>query len=166
MKQTADQIKSFEIAKKEIPELQIKIGGDSSNSYGKQILKIIESSMYRNDIEYVGKVSQEIKKELMQKSSIILSTSIKEGWGLIVSEASSQGTLAIVYNSDGLKSSVKHNETGIITKERTPESMAKEIIRVYKDQKLYKILQENGLQWSKELTFEKSYTVFKKIINA
>lgn len=161
MKRTADQVKAFELAKKEIPELQMKIAGDASDSYGKKVLQMIKNSPYKEDIDYLGKVSKEKKIELMQKSHVILVTSVKEGWGLIVTEAGSQGTPAIVYDVDGLRDSVKNNETGLLTIKNTSEDIEKKIVQIASNLDLYNILQSKTFTWSKEFTPDKSYQLFK-----
>jgi glycosyltransferase involved in cell wall biosynthesis len=158
MKRTAHQIRAFEIAKKSIPDLQMKIAGDASSLYGKEILKMIAASLYKNDIEYLGKVNIEQKIELMQKSHIISVTSVKEGWGLIVTEANSQGTPAVVYDVDGLRDSVRNGETGIIVAKNTPEDLAEGIISLLRDPEKYARIRRNAWQWSQEFDFEKSYT--------
>jgi glycosyltransferase involved in cell wall biosynthesis len=166
MKRTADQIKAFELAKNAIPELKMKIAGDANNSYGRRILKMIEMSPYREDIQYLGRVNNEKKIELMQKSHVITVTSVKEGWGLVVTEANSQGTPAIVYNVDGLRDSVKNNVTGLICKDNTPEELARNVIDLVKDQGKYNFLRENAWQLSKEFSFERSYQEFIRVINS
>ncbi len=114
MKRTIHQLKAFEIAKKEIPDLQLKISGLVNDNYGKKFVKLVEKSPYKKDIEFMGRVSDEKKEELMQRSHLITVTSLKEGWGLIVTEANSQGTPAVVYDVDGLRDAVKHDETGLV----------------------------------------------------
>lgn len=163
MKGTLDQVKAFEIAKHQIPELQMKLAGDSKGEYGKEVLDYIAKSPFNKDIEYIGRVTDAQKMELMQKAHMIGVSSIKEGWGLIVTEAASQGTPAVVYDADGLRDSVKHKETGIVT-DKNPEALAKGIIKVLEDEKLYNRLQTAAWQWSKEITFEQSYKDFKKAI--
>src|SRR6185369_1248424 len=118
MKRTLHQIQAFEIAKKRLPELQLKIAGDASGPYGQQVLQYIANSPYAADIEYLGKVSWQEKMQLMRSCHVITVSSVKEGWGLIVTEAASQGTPAVVYNVPGLRDSVRHNQTGIVTAEQ------------------------------------------------
>ena len=165
MKQTMHQLQAFEIAKKEIPELQFLIAGDARNIYGESFLQKVQESPYKKDITYFGRVDASKKQELMQKSHIIAVTSIKEGWGLIVSEANSQGTPAIVYDVDGLRDSVRNEETGKITQNNNPETLAQVIIFLLKNSEEYEKLRHNALNWSKELTFERSYEDFMKVID-
>ncbi|MGB4758471.1 MAG: glycosyltransferase family 4 protein [Candidatus Saccharimonadales bacterium] len=163
MKRTTDQITAFELARQKMPNLQMKISGSSSGTYGKEVLHYIESSPYKKDIEYLGRTTDEQKTELMQRSHAILVTSIEEGWGLIVTEANSQGTPAIVYDVAGLRDSVRNNETGVVTPEN-PSGLAGGIIDLLEDKKQYDRLQKEALRWSKQITFEQSYKDFKKAV--
>ncbi len=165
MKRTSHQLKAFEIAKKQIPELQLKISGLVNDKYGEKFIKDIANSPYRDDIEFMGRVNDVKKEELMQRSHLITVTSLKEGWGLIVTEANSQGTPAVVYNVDGLRDSVKDDETGIVCEENIPENLAKNIVKLLKDEEKYDKLRRNAWEWSREITFEKSYEDFKEVLN-
>lgn len=160
MKRTIDQVRAFEIAKEYLPDLQLKLAGDSNDPYGEKVLRIISKSPFRDDIEYLGRVSPAKKQELMQKSHFITVTSVKEGWGLIVSEAASQGTPAIVYNVDGLRDSVLHNTTGLITQQNTPENIADAIQTLLADTAQYQMLRKNAWKASESLTFDQSYQDF------
>lgn len=160
MKGTAEQIKAFELAKPKIKNLKLKVAGGAVGEYGQKVLNMIENSPYAKDIEYLGKVNQKQKIELMRRSHLILVSSVKEGWGLIVTEAASQGTPAVVYDVDGLRDSVQHQVTGLISRANTPGAMATQIIRALQDSKLYTKLRQEAWTWSHQITFDKSYKDF------
>lgn len=163
MKRTLEQVKAFELAKQKLPDLQMKIAGSSSGTYGKKVLDYIAASPYRADIEYCGKVSSEEKAELMRRCHLITVTSVKEGWGLIVTEAASQGTPAVVYDVDGLRDSVKHRRTGLVTSE-SPTSLADAIVHLLDNRTLYQKLQSAAHDWSKRITFDQSYKDFLGVL--
>ena len=165
MKRTKDILQAYNLAKQSIPNLELVIAGDSNDPYGQEFLQEIQKSEYKKDIQYLGKVSKQKKIELMQQSHIILVTSVKEGWGLIVTEANSQGTPAIVYDVDGLRDSVIHNQTGIVCTTNTPNNLAQNIAKLFSDKALYAKLRQEGHKFSQTITFEQSYKDFIKIIN-
>ncbi|HBU07230.1 MAG TPA: hypothetical protein DEB09_04060 [Candidatus Magasanikbacteria bacterium] len=165
MKRTDNIIKAFEMAKEKIKDLELVVAGTSEGEYGKKILKMIEYSKFKDSIKYLGKVSNEEKLEKLQKAHLFVSTSIKEGWGLVVTEANSQGTPAIVYNVDGLRDAVKNHETGIICERNTPENLAKNIVELLEDKIEYEKLRMSAWEWSKEINFENSYQDFVKNLN-
>jgi glycosyltransferase involved in cell wall biosynthesis len=155
MKRTMDQVEAFEIAKAKIPNLKLKIAGDASDGYGKRVLKRIAASPYRDDIEYLGRVGEGHKIELMRKSHLVLQTAIKEGWGLTVTEAAAQGTPAIVYDVDGLRDSVSEMLTGRVV-ERSPELMAEAIVKILGRGDMYVDVRMAAWARSRELNFAKS----------
>jgi glycosyltransferase involved in cell wall biosynthesis len=163
MKRTLDQIDAFELAKVRMPDLQLKIAGDASGTYGQKVLHRIATSQYADDIEYLGRVSKEDKISLMQHAHAIIVTSVKEGWGLIVTEAASQGTPAVVYDVDGLRDSVRNYETGLITA-TTPQALASGIVELLQDHDQYTHLRYNAWQWSKDITFDKGYKEFNEVL--
>jgi glycosyltransferase involved in cell wall biosynthesis len=166
MKQVHHQLRAFEIAKKHIPKLQFKIAGGLEDKYGQYFLNKIKESPFREDIEYFGKVTDAQKKELMQKSHILVVTSLKEGWCLVVTEANSQGTPAVVYDVDGLRDSVRHNKTGIVCDDNTPENLASNVVLLLRNKHKYDRLRNSAWQWSKQITFDKCYDDFKNYIDA
>lgn len=166
MKRTICQIKAFEEAKKFIPELKLLVAGGGNRVYLEKTKKIIAQSRFQDDITYLGKVSLEKKIELMQKSHLILVTSVKEGWGLIVTEANSQGTPAVVYDVDGLRDAVKNGETGVVCQKNNPVELGKAVVKILKDPSEYQKLQKAALEFSREVNFEKSYQGFISLITA
>jgi len=164
MKRTLDQIKAFEIAKRDLPELKLVVAGDSSGRYGKKVLKAIKKSPFATDITYKGKVSKTDNLALMRQSHIIMVTSIKEGWGLIVTEAASQGTPAVVYDVDGLRDSVRHGQTGLVTTLETPTNLANNIYVLLSHPDDYEQIRQQAWEASKEVTFARGYNHCKKIL--
>jgi glycosyltransferase involved in cell wall biosynthesis len=164
MKRTDHIVKAFEIAKSTMPDLRLIIAGASEGRYGDMVLKMIKFSKYKDSIEYLGKVSKEKKIELMQKAHLLLVTSVKEGWGLVITEANSQGTPAIVYNVDGLRDAVKNKQTGLVCVQNTPVNLATNIVNLLDDQEKYQSFRTNAWEWSKEINFANSYKQFITVI--
>lgn len=164
MKRTDHVVRAFEIAKQTIPNLELVLAGDSEGLYAQSVLKAIQDSPYRADIKYAGKVDAEYKIRLYRSAHVLCVASVKEGWGLVVTEANSQGTPAVVYNVDGLRDSVRHGVTGYVTPANTPEALAQGVVELLSDTEQYSSLQKNAWEWSREITFEKGYREFLKHI--
>jgi glycosyltransferase involved in cell wall biosynthesis len=165
MKRTLDQLKAYEIAKAAVPNLKLKIAGGSSGKYGQEVMEAIARSKYRDDIEYLGKVSLTQKIKLLQQVHLLLVTSVKEGWGLTVTEAASQGTPAVVYDVDGLRDSVKHEWSGLIAYGNTPKDLAECIVNVFNDTPGYHELRHNAWTWSQKINFDQSYQDLLSVID-
>lgn len=164
MKRTLHVVKAFEHAKHSLPALRLMLAGDASGPYAAKVLEYITHSPYRDDIEITGRVSTEKKMELMQRAHLVAVTSVREGWGLVVTEANSQGTPAIVYNVHGLRDSVRDDITGLVSKHNTPRELAHALTSLLQNKNQYDTLRKNAWDWSKKITFEKSYADLTNIL--
>ena len=107
----------------------------------------------KESVELTGFVSDEQRDYLMSKSHAILVPSQREGWGIIITEAAAQNTTAIVYPSPGLMEAVDYGRTGLITHQRSPESLLEQMIRLWKDQKLRLELTQKARQWAEKFNW-------------
>ena len=82
----------------------------------------------------------------MGEAHLLVATSIREGWGLVVTEANSVGTPAVTYDVHGLRDSVRNGETGLLT-DATPEALAATVIELFQNQARYDALRDNALKW-------------------
>lgn len=164
MKRTAHIIRAFERAKERLPDLHLIVAGSAEGEYGHQVLEQIKRSKVTEAIEYRGRITVEEKRTLLAQAHVLCVTSVKEGWGLVVTEANSQGTPAVVYDVDGLRDSVRDGETGIIAKRNTPEGLADAVVELLGDKPQYEAIRKNGWEWSKGLTFERGYKGFMKCL--
>lgn len=165
MKQTLQQVKAFEIAQKSVPNLRMIICGNASSPYAKRVLEHIRSSTTTRSISHFGWVSEAKKREVMRRSHLLTVTSVKEGWGMIVTEAAQYQTPAIVYDVDGLRDSVLPDKTGIVCKPNTPLAMAKQMVALINDDKKLARLGKNAATHARKFTYNKAYRAFLSVIN-
>ena len=165
MKRTAHVVEAFELLKVMFSGAKLVIAGETAGKYGAKVLQQIKNSPYAKDIEVLGRITKEEKIALLQTSHVLLAASVKEGWGLVVTEANSQGTPAAVYNVDGLRDSVRHEETGYVAANNTPAMLAAAAEKLLLDTETYAKIRQNAWEWSQELTFDASYKQFKDILD-
>jgi len=165
MKRTHHHIQIFELAKEQIKDLRLIIVGKLGGAYGVQLLDLIDKTPHRKDIQYSGWISDSRKSYILSHSHIVLMTSTREGWGLVVTEANSKGTIAAVYDVPGLRDSVVHMQTGIISKPNDMAGMAQCVVGILNNKPLYKKLQNSAHRESKKATFTNSCLDFVSAIN-
>jgi glycosyltransferase involved in cell wall biosynthesis len=164
MKRTLDAVKAFELARDRRPDLRLVVAGDATGPYGRRVLHYVAASRHTTAITYAGRPSAAQKLQLMRRAHTLLATSVKEGWGLTVTEAASQATPAVVYDADGLRDSVRDGVTGLIDHTRTPAGLATKIIELLEDPARYASLQRAAWSMSKRITFAESYRQFKDVL--
>jgi glycosyltransferase involved in cell wall biosynthesis len=115
-------------------------------------------------MDYISEVSDQGKEALFASCDVLLMSSVKEGWGLTVTEAAQQGTPSIVYDVDGLKDSVQQRVTGLICETNSPTGMSKAILEFFGDDTDREILATNALEESRIHTVDNTYLSFQKAL--
>jgi glycosyltransferase involved in cell wall biosynthesis len=101
---------------------------------------------------------------LLASAALFLMASVREGWGLVVTEANSVGTPAIVYDRPGLRDSTLHEQTGLLT-DPSPQALAAGIRRALMDTTLYHSLSAGAAAWSAEFTWSRSNEQFEHALH-
>ena len=156
-------IKSLFYVKEKIPDVKLYIVGDGDKKYKKYLNGLIKSYRLENNVVLKGYLSFEERNKLMSMVEAILVASVKEGWGLIVTEANAMGTSAIVYDADGLRDSVKNNETGLIV-EPSPNHMSEAIVNYLRNEELKMRLSKNALMDAGNYNWDRSAEKALKMI--
>ncbi|MBU1110108.1 glycosyltransferase family 4 protein [Patescibacteria group bacterium] len=164
MKRIEHTIQAFSMAMANFPQAKLWIVGRGKKTYENKLRKLTEKLKLSDKVIFWGYISEQRKWELLQKAWALLSTSIKEGWGIVVIEANSVGTPAITYHAPGLKESVRNKETGLLTTQNTPEGLAKTIEYFISNKQLRQRLSENARTWSRNFSWDKAADKFGEIL--
>ena len=140
-------IKAFHILKNEIPSAKMWVIGDG------YMLNELEKANYK-DIKFFGHVRNEVKYDLLSKAHVVLIPSVREGWGLIVTESNAMGTPVIAYNVNGLRDSVQDGQNGILVKDKNPESLARSALKLLSDKEELRLLSVNALEYSRQFNWD------------
>lgn len=105
---------AFEIARRHIPDAQMWVLGTGP----------LEKSLRRrasSAVRFFGRVSDADMLELLSRAHALIMTSLREGWGLVVTEAALMGTRTISYDVPGLRDSVPASDGVLVPPD--PESL-------------------------------------------
>ncbi|MEU7907603.1 glycosyltransferase family 4 protein [Actinoplanes sp. NPDC049118] len=113
-----DVIQAVRLARREIPDLRLwMIGG------GPMLAKLQAAAP--EGVEFLGRVSEAVKHDRMARAHVHLSTSVREGWGLVVTEAAALGTPTIAYDVPGLRDSTRAARGVVVPPE--PQALARRL---------------------------------------
>jgi glycosyltransferase involved in cell wall biosynthesis len=144
-KRVHDCIKAMSLIKDK--KTKLFVVGDGDNHYKDYLNQLIQKLGLKDRVFLLGKLSFEERNKVMAKSRTILVTSIREGWGLIVTEANANGTIAITYDIEGLRDA---NKTGLICEKNNPETLANQMNFVLNNEEKIKEMSEKALKDAKE----------------
>lgn len=94
-------LRAFEIVRANFPEAQMWVVGSGPLDAS------LRRSFASDSVHFFGRVSETQKLDLIARAHVLLVTSVREGWGLVVTEAAAQGTPTIGYDVPGLRESIQ-----------------------------------------------------------
>ena len=172
MKRTDLAIRAMDFVRQRYPEAKLVIVG---YGYERQRLEILRDELnLKNQVFFIDekiffleKNAQDQKIDLMQKSWALVFPSVKEGWGMTVTECAACGTPTIAARVSGLVDSVQNNETGIlVSKVPSPEELAAAMEKIISDSKFRLTLSKNAINFSQKFSWDQSYKEFNGILKS
>lgn len=140
----------------------IVAGGGANEDFAR--LKSLIPAQYASLIEFTGRVDEQTKLELFKSAHVFVFCSVKEGWGIVVTEAAICKTPSIVYDVDGLRDVVINNKTGYIVPNNDIKAVAEKMVFLYKNPDKAIELGENARKHHKDWTYDKMYNQFKETV--
>lgn len=159
-----DALKVFSTLSKSRDNWKFWVVGKAEDSYLRRLKLFSKELGIERRVTFYGFVNEKRKFELLIRAHLLINTSVREGWGLVVIEAAFVGTPTVGYNVPGLRDSIIDGKTGVLCSP-TPNSCAEEIIALMKDAKRYKNLEVNCKKWGREFQWEKSVGESLKLIS-
>lgn len=159
-------VQAMSVVAKRYPKARLAIVGygPMENYLEKQIVQLgLEKNVFlvnKNHL-FFDKNPKDQKVKLMQEAWALLLPSVKEGWGMVVTEAGACGTPSIVTDVTGLMDSVRDNHTGFYLKHgASPEDLATIQIRLIQNAKLRSYFSKKAHEYAARFSWGASYNGF------
>ena len=150
-------------AKKSIPELTASIIGEG---YERSALEALRAELGADDwLSLPGRVSDEALVDAYRTAWLVCSSSLREGWGMTLTEAAACGTPSVATDIAGHRDSVRRDVSGLLVPD-APGALAEGIVEVLTDAELRARLSEGALAYGQELTWEATATEAFRLLAA
>lgn len=136
------------------PELKICIIGRGAERENLEALA--EKLGLRGRTAFAGFVSNAERDALLADSRACIFPSEKEGWGLTVIEANALGTPVVARNAEGLRDSVRHQETGFLVPSEDPAEYARALAWLLEDNGPVRAMRREALAWSERFDWDRA----------
>lgn len=157
-------VEAFARLKEEFPNAALWILGKKDQAYVDQNLMPIckkynlewcDVPETDGDIVSWGYVSEEKKLELLSRAWALLYPSIREGWGIPVTEAGCVGTPSVAFDSPGIREAINYDKAGYLCAENTVNGLYDQMKTVLSDRKKYIDKQEKAYIYSSQFLWDK-----------
>jgi glycosyltransferase involved in cell wall biosynthesis len=152
-KRVGDLVRALAVVRRSVPHARLVVVGRGSRREHERVTRIASSLGIEEAVDLIGFVGPREKKDLLRRAQLVAMCSVREGWGMAVTEANAVGTPAVVYRRPGLVDSTRHGVSGLVT-DPTPAALAEGIVQAMTDRGLHGRLSSGALDWSRELTWD------------
>jgi glycogen(starch) synthase len=134
--------------------VSLKIAGGGKAGDMKRLTELIRRLNLENRVEYMGRVEEEEKLELLRTCLFLAMPSRFEGWGITAVEANAAGKAVLGTKISGLEEAVENNQTALLIEpERIdPLVSAMDFLVENKDQRRH--LGRQGREWARRFSWD------------
>lgn len=112
--------------------------------------QLISEVRKRKDVRVIAGAHDIMVNSIQRASDVVLQKSIREGFGLTVTEALWKGTPVVASNIGGISAQVIDGENGYLVAPCDHDEIAKKVMDLLSDKKLREEMGANGKQYVKE----------------
>lgn len=148
-------------ARRSVPDLRLEIVGGGP-LHG-ELQARVDAAGAGEWITLPGRKSHEELISLYQRSWLVVSGSIAEGWGLSLTEGAACGTPCVATDIRGHRSSVRDGISGVLTE---PGALGTTLVDVLNDPARLDRLRDGALAWASTLTWDASALGITKALHS
>ena len=156
-------IRALAALRREVPEATLTLVGDGPERL--RLGSLAASLDLNGAVRFAGRVPEDTKRRLLEEADVVVATSVREGWGLTVTEGARLGTPAVAYDGPGLRDSVVDGQTGVLTA-RTPDAMAAGVAALLRDRERYSRLREEAWRRASLLSWDGTAAAFERALES
>jgi len=119
-------------------------------------LKALADSLGLKDVVFHGFVSDEKKRELLQRSWVAVNPSSMEGWGVTNIEANACGTPVVGADVPGIRDSIADGTSGVLVPHADVDALTDALRGLIGDPARLEQISESSMEWAGNFSWERS----------
>ncbi|MBN1601845.1 MAG: glycosyltransferase family 4 protein [Chitinispirillaceae bacterium] len=135
-----------------VPGVVFEVGG--WGDYRSELEQLAQRLGVGDAVKFLGRISEEEKRDMLSRSTLFVNPSLKEGWGINNIEANLCRTISLSNNVPGLKDSVIDNVTGLLYENSNIDDFCKKAYSALTDKNLLRRLEEKAYERALSLDWD------------
>jgi glycosyltransferase involved in cell wall biosynthesis len=160
-KQVEHAVRSLAALSDRFPGLRLTVAGHGW--WEQEIRDEVARLGLGSRVELTGFVDEDQKHVLLSRAWVLVTPSVKEGWGLCVIEAAAHGTPTVAYRSaGGVAESVLHGSTGLLAEDEA--DLTSQIALLLADAELRTAMGASATAHARGFTWTRTAALFEDVL--
>lgn len=155
-------IEAFRAIQRAYSQARLWIAGRGQPAYRRRLERLVKRRGLRH-VKFYGGVSEAEKQQLLRKAHLLVFTSHREGWGLIVNEAAAFGTPTVGYDVPGVRESI--GEPSQLAPRGDTAKLAERALVLLDDRPRYDRARRAAWQRAKRMSYDQTARKFLRDIS-
>ena len=154
-------IRAFSIVHRSYPDATLTIAG--SGPLAKSLALLAENLGIAGAVMFAGRLDRDAMAQAYRAADIAINPSLVDNMPISVLEALASGVPVVSTNVGGIPFVVKDEQTALLVPPKSPDAMAKAILRLMDDAALSDRLLDNGLMEVQKFTWQQVWPILSKV---
>lgn len=160
-KYVEETVRAFERVRRRLPQARLWIVGTGDRRYRAKLDRLIAKRGI-GGVTFHDRVSDARRQHLLRQSHLLVFTSHREGWGLVVSEAGAAGTPAVGYDVPGVRDSI--GDPHLLSPAGDHRDLADRAVVLLRDRRAYGRARQKAWQRARSLSYDRTTDAFLEAI--
>ena len=161
MKRFEHLLDAFAEVRRRVPSARLTLLGRGDTAYTRELAARVAATP---GADLINGASEARKYALLEEATAVVAPSVREGWGLMVSEGHAFGTPSVAYRVPGLRDSTAHGVDGLLT-EATPAALAAAMLRLSQNPELWQTLSQGAFESAARLSAARQVEAFYELVS-
>jgi len=161
-KRVEHALQAFAVVKSSLPNARLWIIGRADDPAYERRLR--EAAQRIAGVEFLGRLPDDERQRRMAAAHLVIVTSVREGWGLVVTEANAAGTPAAGYDVPGLRDSIKPG-LGVLTPAGDPAALGARAVELLGDAPVLAEMSRLARRDAGQYNWNRTYAEFVAALN-
>ena len=159
-------VRALAYVKESVPDARLSIVGSGDRREIARLQTLVRRLRLDDSVVMHGRVPEEERDAIMSSFDLLCMASLREGWGLVVSEAARFGVPSVVDPVDGLVDSVVDGQTGVVVRSEEPPALAQGIVKVLQNRALRDELGRGAMRYIAPFSEDRFVGKFEEVLLA
>ncbi|MEA2520851.1 MAG: hypothetical protein QOI81_497, partial [Actinomycetota bacterium] len=115
-------------------------------------------------VEFLGRLSRDELFGRMAQAHCLLVPSVREGWGLVITESNGVGTPAVGYDAPGIRDAIRPGRTGLLAPAGEPRGLGERAVEMLSDPVRYEEMRAESRRWAGCFSWDATAEILMRLV--